>query len=301
MGKFKGIFATPVTAFDKYGEVDPSGIRRLIDFIAEKGIKNIFCLGSWGGFALLDKEERIIATQGYLDACKANSMKCIVNVSATTPRQAIFYAKYAEDNGADAIASLVPLYYSSSGYDQRNILKYFDELISSTNIPVHFYNNPRTTGYKLNMQMFESLLSSGLAGMKEGGGDPTAFVSMMNFINKKKIDFDMIPGSVTMLLMGKLYRVKATMIGSAVVFPELAISSWNDWENNNIDGLALKHALLMKIRQIQSLFGMGAAACYDLLNFRRVNIGNPRSPWIGLSSEDARFMQSELQQFGLPI
>lgn len=301
MPDFFGLFATPVTAFDERGGISPSGIRRVIDFVVEKGINNIFCLGSWGGFALMDTEERRQAAKAYLDAALANHIPAIINVAATTPHEAIRLARHAQDNGAAAVASLVPFYYSSSGYSQANILRFFEQIIASVDIPVHFYNNPRTTGYQLDMQLFERLLDVGVRGMKEGGGNTAAFYHMMDIIKQRNIDFDMIPGSVTMLLTGLIYGVKASMIGSAVVFPELAKQAWDAWARRDIEEAAAQHARLMKVRRIQSSCGMGSAACYGLLALRGIDIGRPRAPWLDLSEEDRKDLQVQFRAIGLPI
>ncbi len=58
MTAFSGLFATPVTAYDKNGNIDPKGIKRLVEFVSKNGIHNLFCLGSWGGFALMEDNER---------------------------------------------------------------------------------------------------------------------------------------------------------------------------------------------------------------------------------------------------
>ena len=297
---FSGLFATPVTAYDKNGNIDPEGIKRLVEFVSKNGIQNLFCLGSWGGFALMDDNERKIAAKGYLDAALNFNMPCIINVASTTPKRAISLAKHAQDNGASAVASLVPYYYSN-GYKDRNILSYFDELVPSVDIPVHFYNNPRTTGLNMTMPLFKGLIECGISGMKEGGGNQSIFIEMMSYIRQNNIDFDMIPGSVTMLLIGLLYGVKASMIGSAIIFPELASKAWKAWEDKNIDLFVECHAKLMQIRGVQSSYGMSAATCYKLLELRKINIGKPRNPWIGLDNIEEEKIQSELRALNLPI
>ena len=300
MANFSGLFATPVTAYDKNGNIDSEGIKRLVEFVSKNEIQNLFCLGSWGGFALMDDNERKIAAKGYLDAALDLNMPCIVNIASTTPKKAIDLAKHAQDNGASAIASLVPYYYSN-GYKEQNIISYFDEIVSSVEIPVHFYNNPRTTGLNMTMPLFRRLIESGISGMKEGGGNLTTFIEMMSYINKNNLDFDMIPGSVTMLPIGLLYGVQASMIGSAIIFPALASKTWKAWEENNIDLFVECHMKLMQIRGIQSDYGMSAATCYKLLELRQVSIGKPRSPWIGLDKNKEEQIQSELRTLSLPI
>ena len=299
MSNFSGLFATPVTAYDESGNIDPKGIRTLVEFVSENGVQNLFCLGSWGGFALMTNDERKKAAEAYLKASEDCGMPCIINVASTTQRDAINLAKHAEDFGASAVASLVPYYYSSSSYNEKNILNYFDELVSSTNVPVHLYNNPRTTGFNLNMQMFKSLLNVGISGMKDGGGNISMLTSMIDFINNEKIDFDLIPGTVSIMPITLLYGLKANMVGSSVVFPELAVSAWNAWHEGDITKFVQKHSILMKLRKVQETFGMGSASCYKLLSMRGVDIGVPRKPWIGLSDAQAKEISDTLKNMGL--
>ena len=160
MSKFKGLFATPVTSFDENENIYEEGIRRVVNYLHENGINNLFCLGSWGGFALMSSEERMRVTEILISECKKNGMKIIINVASTTPRQAIQLARHAQDYGVDAVSSLVPYYYSSSGYNNDNVLSYFSQLIKSVEVPVHFYNNPRTTGFTLSMDLFKRFLWS---------------------------------------------------------------------------------------------------------------------------------------------
>lgn len=297
--KLHGVIATPVTAMDGNQEVDASGIARVVDFVAGKGVEGLFCLGSWGGFALMNHHERKVAAKSYLDAASKNNIPCVINVAATTAKEAIDLALHAQENGAYAIASLVPYYYSSNSYDDGHVIRYFEELIDAVDVPVHLYNNPRSTGFSLNMQLFDRLLGAGLKGMKEGSGSPSLFIEMMNYIDEKEIEFEMIPGSVTMMPIALIYGVKAVMIGSAVVFPELAVDTWRSWGNSDLKNFKEGHSRLMKLRKIQSNFGMGASSCYSLLKVRGVEVGSPRNPWIGLTDEQLKKTVRDIRKIGI--
>lgn len=301
MSKFKGLFATPITSFDENENIYDEGIRRIVNFVHSHGINNMFCLGSWGGFALMSSEERMRVTEILISECKKNGMKIIINVASTTPREAVRLAMHAQDHGVDAVSSLVPYYYSSAGYNDDNVLGYFSQLIKSVEVPVHFYNNPRTTGFTLSMNLFKRLLDIGVSGMKEGGGDQAAFIEMMDIIAKRKIDFDMIPGSVTMFLPGLLYGVKATMVGSAVVFPEIAVNAYEDFISGDMDKTVKIHSRMMEIRRIQSSMGMGAASCYGLLKLRGIDAGRPRSPWLDLTEDDLHTIRLRLEEAGISL
>jgi len=301
MPKFNGLFATPITPFDANEDIYEEGIRRVVNFVNSKGIKSLFCLGSWGGFALMTPNERMRVAEILIDECKKNRMDIIINIASPTVRDAVRFAKHAQDHGVDAVASLVPYYYASTGYKNDNVLSYFSELVKAVEIPVHFYNNPRTTGFILNMDLFSQLLDIGISGMKEGGGDQAAFIEMIDIIQKRDIVFDMIPGSVTMFLTGLLYGVKATMVGSAVVFPETAVQAYESFLNGNIKKAVKIHSKLMEIRRIQSSKGMGSASCYGLLKLRGVDAGKPRKPWIDLTNDDLDEMKVMFENAGISL
>ena len=40
MANFSGLFATPVTAYDKNGDIDSEGIKRLVEFVSKNEIQN---------------------------------------------------------------------------------------------------------------------------------------------------------------------------------------------------------------------------------------------------------------------
>lgn len=301
MGNFEGIFATPITPFNKQENIYEQGLRSVVQFVNLHGVNNLFCLGSWGGFALMNFSERKCATEILISECKKQGMKIIINVASTTTREACLLAEHAQENGADAIASLVPYYYSASGYREENYTEYFKTLIKSVSIPVHFYNNPRTTGYVLTLPFFEKLLDIGVSGMKEGSGNQAFFIEMMSILENQGVDFDMIPGSVTMFMLGLMYGVKATMVGSAVVFPELAVEAFESYRKGDISKAVLLHSKMMEIRRLQGSCGMGVVSCYDLLKARGVDAGGPRRPWQRLKSQDLSIIINQLREAGMQI
>ena len=60
---FRGIMATPITSFDAQGNLYPKGIENLVMFMKKGGIDCLYCLGTYGGFALMSKKERMEAAE----------------------------------------------------------------------------------------------------------------------------------------------------------------------------------------------------------------------------------------------
>jgi len=298
---FEGLVATPITPFDEEENIYEDGIRSVVNYLHSHGIKNLFCIGSWGGFALMSTNERMKVAEIIISECNKNGMKTIINVSSPCTREAIALAIHAQDQGADAVVTLAPYYYTQYGYTEDNIMCYLSEIVEAVDIPVHYYNNPRTTGITLNMDLFRKLLDVGISGMKEGGGSMAAFIEMMDIIKTRGVDFDMIPSSIALFISGLLCGVKATMIGSAMVVPEIAGQAYEAFLNRDIEAAVRIHLKLMKVRQIHGSRGFSPAACYGLLRLRGVDAGRPRSPWLDLTEDDLRAIRLRLEEAGISL
>ncbi|MBW2118561.1 MAG: dihydrodipicolinate synthase family protein [Deltaproteobacteria bacterium] len=299
MPLFKGLVATPITSFDENENIYEAGVRNVINYLHSHGIRNLFCIGSWGGFAMMSSAERMKVAEIQISECKAKGMKLIVNVSCPYTKEAIRLARHAQEHGADAVVTLSPYYYTQYGYNDDNILYYLSELVEAVDIPVHYYNNTRTTGVILTIDLFKKFLDIGIMGMKEGGGNLATFIEMMGILKEKDIDFDMIPSSVTMFVNGLLNGVKATMIGSAMVFPEVAVHAYEAFQAGDMDETIKLHLQLMDLRRILGSKGFSPATCYGLLRLRGVDVGRPRRPWLDLSDKDLEDIKQSLKIAGL--
>jgi len=296
---FNGVMATPITPFDQNGKVYEEGITKLVEFIKKGGINCLYCLGTYGGFALMDKYERMRAAEVFTSECKKHDIKLILNISAPSTREAIEIARHAHKNRVDAISSLVPYYYSGAGYKEQNYIDYFKSLISSVDLPVYYYNNPRTTGYSITIGLFEKLLDVGLQGMKEGTGNISLWMSLMEKASNKKTVFDLIPGQVKTMVMGLIYGAKCVMSGPSVFFPEINQEFYQAFLNGNIQKVAELHKKILKVSKIQGSRGMKYEGCYGILKLRGVDVGKPRHPWRDLSEEDLKAIEKDLKEIGL--
>ncbi len=274
---------TPVTPFKKNGEIYEDGVKNLIKFYSEKKVSCLYVLGSYGGFALMNIEERKKIAELYIKYAHQNNIRVIVNISSPSTKEAVELAKHSEFHGADAVSSLVPYYYSGSGYKDKNILMHFKAVIESINLPLYFYNNPRTTGYTLNLNILRSMLDMGLKGMKQGDGNIKQLIDIQNLVSNGKYEFDLIPGQGQTMLTGLLYGANAVMSGTAVFFPEINNELYNAFQNGDLNYAVELHRKIIKISEIQSLFGPRYEACYGILRLRGCNIGEPRMPWNMLS------------------
>ena len=125
-----------ITPFSDNGSVYEKGTENLLKFLHIKGIKGVWILGSYGSFPLLKVEERKHFTEIALKITKQLNMFSIVQIGSPGIDKALELAEHAEKGGADAIATVLPFYYSSASYRETNFIAYFKRLLESTKLPL---------------------------------------------------------------------------------------------------------------------------------------------------------------------
>ena len=144
---FAGLSAFPLTPFtgagpDGGGVPDLAAYARLVAGLAAAGVDSIGALGSTGGYAYLQREDRRALAQAAVRA--AGSTPVIVGVGAMTTREVLGHAEDAEEAGAAGVL-LPPLGYQPLRPAEVRAL--FERVTAATSLPVVVYDNPATTGF----------------------------------------------------------------------------------------------------------------------------------------------------------
>ena len=153
-----GIIVPVITPFNANGSLYEKGINEMVRYLYQKGIRGLWLLGSYGSFPLMSTEERMYLAEVAISLARKHGMTCVVNISNPSTKTSIQLAKHAEDVGAEGIASVVPFYYASSHYTEKNIITYYESIIQSIKLPLIYYNNEKTTGYSPSLGLIKHLL-----------------------------------------------------------------------------------------------------------------------------------------------
>ena len=299
MRQFNGIITPIPTPFREDGEFSEKGMALLLEYLAARGIHGVYAVGSYGSFPMMSVEERMKVAEVVVSRCKQLEMQVIVQIGAPSRKDALTLARHASSIGADAVASVVPFYYSGLGYPDSTVLEHYDALVEAVSTPVHFYNNPKTTSFKLNPSLLSKLIDIGVSGVKDSGGDLISFGEMMNVVRRQNPDFDLMPGSAGILLAGFALGATACVAGTSVVFPELVMDLYRAIVANEYDRATDLQLRVLEARSIQASMRLRPEACYDLLKMRGVDIGTCRKPWTRLSPKDYAQAKDRLAEAGL--
>ncbi|MFG1691088.1 dihydrodipicolinate synthase family protein [Gemmatimonadota bacterium] len=301
MRQFQGVITPLITPFRDDGAFYVQGMGNLISFLAERGVHGVFAVGSYGQFPLMNVEERMEVAEVVISEAKGHGMQVIVQVGSPGQKEALDLARHAAGAGADAVASVVPFYYSHIGYDENVILGHYQALVDSVDVPVHFYVNPTTTGYKLTVDTLSKLIDLGVMGIKDSGKDVVSFGENMNLVNRKRPEFDLMPGSASVLLAGMLLGADACVAGTSAAFPELVVECYDAVRAGDYQRAGLLQLKILEARRIQGGAGLRAAACYDMLAMRGVDVGTSRRPWPRWGPEEKEVAKRQVAESQIPF
>ncbi|MCK5322500.1 MAG: dihydrodipicolinate synthase family protein [Desulfobulbaceae bacterium] len=291
--EFKGIFVPIITSFDDSGRLYSKGIENIISYLHQAGIRGLWLMGSYGAFPLLSEDERKAFIEVAIPHAKKLGFTVIVNVGSPDTATAVRLAEHAFSLNAHAIASVVPFYYSSTHYNERNFLDYFKKLVKATTLPLFFYNNTNTTGFVPNEDFFKKLLYLGVYGFKDKGDYPT-MSNHIGILKKVRPEGAYLSGSTSVHLQGHLVGASGVTSGVALAIPNHVVNLQKALENNEFDKAVKLQETILKVRNILGRYVGRAVSCYDILEKIGVDAGTCRSPWVRMSKEESDEVVEEL-------
>lgn len=284
---FTGIITPTLTPFTEGGDIFERGFENLFSFLAESGVHGVFSGGSYAAFPLLTDEERMRVTSLTIALAKKYNLQVVAHIGHASTSFSVKLAKFAESLGADAVASVLPYYYSGHAYTDENYLIHFEKIINSVECPVHVYNNPRTTKVAISPSLLKKLRDLGVTGMKDSGSDMDQFRKYADAVwTEENKSFDLMPGSGSVFLEGFNLGARACVAGTSVVFPDVVANLYKDIISGNVEDAKLSQKLVNQARDVQQSLNMRPATAYDLLRLRGIDVGLPRSPWRSLTPDE---------------
>ncbi len=143
MHPFQGLSAFPITPADADGRVLQPDLRRILRRAADAQVDSVCILGSTGGYAYLDPDQRHAATELAVDEI-GGQVPVIVGVGALRTDVAQALARHATASGADALL-VAPVSYTPLTEDE--VFAHYAAIAEASDLPICIYNNPTTTHF----------------------------------------------------------------------------------------------------------------------------------------------------------
>ncbi|SNR50698.1 dihydrodipicolinate synthase family protein [Paracoccus sediminis] len=143
MTPFLGLSAFPITPSDPDGRVVQNDFARILRHAVKAGVDSICVLGSTGGYAYLDPDQRRRAADDAV-AEIAGRVPVMVGVGALRTDVSKDLARHATAAGADALL-VAPMSYTPLTDDE--VFAHYAAIAGASDLPICIYNNPTTTHF----------------------------------------------------------------------------------------------------------------------------------------------------------
>lgn len=216
MGGIHVALATPV---DESGNVDRTGMHRLLDRVRAGGVSTVCPTGSTGEGPRLTREQRQTVLATVRDHA-GDGLRVVPAPSGQSPHEVLTELDGFASLGAAAALVPTPSYYPM---DVAEIRRYYELLAEASPLPVMLYNIPMMTGVSLPPGLVAELaLHPKVIGIKDSSRDFEYFQALVA-ASEGADDFAVLTGTDTMLCASLLVGGHGAIAASVNVAPRLSI------------------------------------------------------------------------------
>src|SRR5437660_798877 len=243
----EGSLVAIATPMQPGGELDLSGLRKLIDFHIANGTAGIVIVGTTGESPTVDFEEHCLLIKTAVESAKGR-IPVIAGTGSNSTAEAIEQTEYAKKVGASYGLSVVPYYNKPS---QEGLYLHFKTIAERVELPLLVYNVPGRTMADLATDTVLRLAElPGIVGIKDATSDLVRHVDLLRRVSRAAmpavIAATILAGceSMSTLSLGKKIDYKSAGTVSALeVPPDLTTPTYDDrYQVSTASGVAAARA-----------------------------------------------------------
>ncbi len=288
---YTGIIPALITPFTDDNKVSQPMLSKLVEYFISQGVSGFYVCGSTGEGILLSEEERKTVAKTVVDEANGR-VPVIVHVGAPASYMAENLAAHASQIGADAIASIPPLYYV---YGRKEIETYYRRIKKASNLPLYFYNIPGLININLDASLALSLFNEGsIQGMKYTHHDMLTFRGILDACGN---GLNVFSGPDEMLLNFLVMGSDGGIGTTYNCMPKVYVDLYDAWINND---LALAQELQFLANRVISIIAKFNVipAVKAVMQMKGLDCGSPREPFLPLSETNKEKLKLELDAIG---
>jgi len=287
----KGVITAMVAPFNKEGELDKKAIKEVVSFLKTK-VHGLFVNGTYGSGPLMSTEERKRVLEWVMEEAAGHIQVC-VNISSTTNKMSIELGKHAVEVNASSVITLAPYYYK---HDMNIVEDYLNELMSTIEIPVFFYNNPAVVPFNATSSFLFKLAKKGLKGIKDSSFNILNFYDYLNIF--EGTDFKCMIGTDALLLPSVIMGAWGCISAISNYLPDLVMKLWEETVKGNIEKATILQKKILRVRDIFKKSPTIPLIQKALLEIG-INAGYPREPFKDTPVEIWNDIKYQLSKLGV--
>ncbi len=235
---FKGTCTACITPFTNDG-IDYNSLEKQIEFQIANGIEALCILGTTGeASTITDQEYDTVAKFAYDKI--AGRVKYILGSGSNCTAKAIKTSILAEKIGADGLLVVTPYYNKCT---QNGLVKYYNDIADSVNIPLLCYNVPARTGVNILPETMARIAEhKNIGGVKEACGNMEQICETARLIRNKCALYSGDDNlNLAMLSIGSMGLIS---VASNIMPKEIADVAKLYFQGKNMEATVLQEKLL---------------------------------------------------------
>ncbi len=165
---FRGAGVALVTPMNADNSINWDKLAELIEFQVENGTDAIIICGTTGESATMTDDEHLKSINFAVEKT-AGRIPVVAGASSNDTSYAKMLARESKQAGADGILCVTPYYNKAS---QRGLIRHYNEIADTTDLPVILYNVPSRTGCNILPETYLELSKHpNIVATKEANGD----------------------------------------------------------------------------------------------------------------------------------
>lgn len=220
-----GIFTPNLVPFNERG-IHEDELRRMTNWLIEKGISGLYPNGSTGEFITMRYEERkriitIIAQENR------DRVPILAGASEPNLESVLDACQTYADLGCTAVSVMAPYYYKIS---QASIEHYFRTLAQRSPIDIILYNIPIFAN-EISVPVITRLALEcpRIVGVKDSSRDFPKFLNILNSIKPQRQDFSCLIGCEEMLMPSLIMGADGGVMATSGVVPEAVMRLYHEF------------------------------------------------------------------------
>ncbi len=288
----RGVIPPIVTPVDAEERVIEKSLRQIVDHIVAGGVHGILSLGSNGEFFGLQREEQERAAAITIDQARGR-VPVYVGIADITTRECVRWARWAEQQQAQAVSVLHPMFLSPN---DEELYQHFRTVAEATSLPVLLYNNPDRMRCGISANLIERLAEiPNIVGVKESSGDMTLTAEFIRRTRNR--DFKVIAGRDILILSTLAYGGVGTVASSANIVPKLVVEIYDRFMAGDLAGAREAQYRLAPMRMAYNL-GSFPVVTKDYMRLLGFEVGEPIRPNTRCKPENMAKLRKLLDNLG---
>ena len=288
----KGIIPPMITPLGKDENVDKKGIKRVVNYLIEGGVHGLFSLGSTGEWYGLDFNQKREILETVMEVTNKR-LPVYAGTGAITTKETLLLTKLATEIGVDALSVITPVFITPN---DRELFNHYQQVASSTDLPILLYNNPGRTGINLSIDLVVKLSKiDNIVGIKDSSGDMT---QGSEYIRRTDDDFSVLAGRDTLIYGFLAYGAKGAIAATANIVPQIVVRIYEEYQKGNLQA-ALKAQF--QLAPLRMAFGLGSfpVVMKEGLNLLGIEVGSTLKPVEPLSEEARGKLKEVLKEMNV--